>query len=1087
MSNEHRPASALPTGTVTLLFTDIEGSTTLLQRLGDAYRQVLQDHNSLVRAAIQVGTGQELQITGDAFFVVFARAKDAIAGAMAAQQALLKHPWPDGVSIKVRMGLHTGEPALSGDGYVGLDVNRAARIASAAWGGQIVISRTTRALIEHDMPEHVTLRDLGYHRLKDLEHPEHLYQVLHPVLPLEFPPLRSLDTLPTNLPRRLSSFIGRDRELQEVKRLLTSTRLLTLIGPGGAGKTRLAVQVAGDLLDGFAHGAFFVELAAVSDSSLVTQAVASVLGVREEPGRPLQATLTTYLRGRHLLLILDNCEHLVETVAELADTLLQTAPRLQILCTSREALGIAGETAFRVPSLSLPDPRHVPPVDALTQYEAVRLFVERAADVVPGFTVTEQNAAAIIQICRRLDGIPLAIELAASRVKVLTVDQIAARLDDRFRLLSGGPRTALPRQQTLKAAMDWSYDLLTAQEAAVLRRLAVFSGGCTLDAAEVVCAGDGVERDDVLDLITRVIDKSLVMVEGDGPEVRYRLLETVRQYGRDKLMESGEASAARARHMEWFASLAERAAPELQKATQATWLPRLDAEQDNARAALEWACSNGRAETALRLSIASWWYWTIRSHITEGREWFEKALALPSGPHELRVIAMGAAAIIRMFGADIAGATALAEEAIALARPIDAPQAVILANAVLAMVNSARGHHKEAAAHANEALRVLRPLNLAWETAAVLSVLGQIVFDLGDYAQADTVLKQSLQMFSDLGDRWGIAFAQRWLGLLARHRGDYAEAEALQQQSLALSQELGHPWGVATSLMTLALVPLRQGDYARAQDLLEQSLAMLDDAADLATTATVRYYLGLTWFYRGDHVRAVPILDESLRTLRKLGVPDGAAQALTTLGRVALQQDDPDRATAMGEESLALLQESANRWPRGYALRLLAAATLRRGEFDRAEHLAQESLSIFGDLGDKWAVAWSLVLLGEIALGRGDYGAASTKLVESLEIRKATGDRLGIAECLEGLSAVDVHYGRAEQAARMLGAAEAAREKIGTPLPRADTGRYATCVAAVRERLTPDAFAVAWAEGRGLVPDAAAASAMEYAHSPSRS
>jgi predicted ATPase/class 3 adenylate cyclase len=1087
MASDQQTHHAPPAGTVTLLFTDIEGSTTLLQRLGDRYQQTLEDHNRLVREAIRLYGGYEVDTAGDAFFVAFERARDAVACAVAAQQALQRHPWPDGVSVHVRMGIHTGEPTPSHEGYVGLDVNRTARISAAAWGGQIVLSRTTRALMENDMPEAVTLRDLGYHRLKDLEHPEHLYQVLHPALAAQFPPVRSLDALPNNLPRRLSSFIGREQEIKDVKRLLGATRLLSLIGPGGGGKTRLALQVAGDVLDSFAHGAFFIELAGVNDPSLVTQAVASALGVREEPARPLQATLTTFLRGRNILLILDNCEHLVEVVATLTDALLQAAPRLQIMCTSREALGIAGETAFRVPSLSLPDPRQPVSLERLRQFEAVRLFTERAADVAPAFALTEQNAAAVAQICRRLDGIPLAIELAASRVKVLTVEQIAARLDDRFRLLAGGPRTAMPRQQTLKAAMDWSYDLLTVQEAAVLRRLAVFIGGCTLEAAEVVCTGEGVAPLDVLDLLTRLVDKSLLVVEGTDHEVRYRLLDTVRQYGRDKLVESGEAPAARTRHMEWFLALAEEAAPELHTAAQAVWLPRLDAELDNLRAAIDWACADTRTEAALRLSIALWWYWTIRSHTTEGSDWFNRTLALPSGPAPVRALATGAAAILAMFAGNIPLATGLADEAVALARSVEAPMAIVLSKTVLAMVGTARGHHEEAALHANEAVRLARPLDQPWETAGVLAILGEIAYNVGDFAEADRLLREALALYSRLGDRWGIAFAQRWLGLLARNRGDYADAEARQQQSLALNQELGHPWGVASSLMALALVPLRQGDYARAQSLLEQSLAMLDDASDLATTSHVMYYLGLTWFYRSDRARAVEILEESLRRFRAIGVPDGAAEALTTLGRLALQEDDAARAGALAEEALSLVRGSANRWPLAYALRLQAAVLLRQGDGDRAERVASESLAIFREIGDRWAIAWSLGLFGEIALSRRDDDTARSKFVESMEIRRATGDRLGIAECLEGLAGIAVRDGRAEQAARMLGAAEAIREAIATPQSLADQGRYGECVSAVRRCLDPERLAEEWAKGRAMSPEAAADYALDDARVPLKS
>ncbi|MGH7427376.1 MAG: ATP-binding protein, partial [Candidatus Methylomirabilaceae bacterium] len=394
----------LPTGTVTFLFTDIEGSTVLLQHLGDAYQRVLEDHRRMLRTAFQASGGREVDTQGDAFFVAFLRAVDAVDASVTMQKAVLEHQWPGGEQVRVRMGLHTGEPAVSDGGYVGLDVHRAARICAAGHGGQILLSRTTRDLVEHDLPEDVVLRDLGRHRLKDLAHSEHLYQVLHPVLPTDFPPIRSVATRSIGLPRRLSSFIGRETEIVEVRRLLATTHLLTVVGIGGAGKTRLALQVADQVVEEFPHGVYLVELAQVTDPSLVAQAVAASLGVREDPGRPLIESLKGHLQTRRMLLVLDNCEHLVDTVAALATELLGAAPGLKLLCTSREALAIAGEAAWRIPSLSVPDPRRALDRNALETYEAVRLFVERAAEVVAGFVLTEQNAPAIVQICRRLDG-----------------------------------------------------------------------------------------------------------------------------------------------------------------------------------------------------------------------------------------------------------------------------------------------------------------------------------------------------------------------------------------------------------------------------------------------------------------------------------------------------------------------------------------------------------------------------------------------------------------------------------------------------------------------------------------------------------
>ncbi|MGH2376730.1 MAG: adenylate/guanylate cyclase domain-containing protein, partial [bacterium] len=435
--------AALPSGTVTFLFTDIEGSTRLLQHLGDAgYADVLAEHRHMLRAAFKAEGGQEIETQGDGFLFAFPSARGAVLAALAAQRALNTHPWPQDASLRVRMGLHTGEAVAAADGYIGLDVHRAARICAAGHGGQILLSQSTGNLIDPASSAHTGLRDLGLHRLKDLQRPERVFQLVHPDLPADFPPLQSLDSLPNNLPRQLTSFVGREREMAEVRRLLFTTPLLTLTGPGGCGKTRLALQTAAELLEEFADGAWLVDLAALSDATLVAQTIASSLGVREQPGRPVLTTVTDYLRRRRLLLVLDNCEHLIAGCAEVAAALLRACPHLRILVTSREALRVGGELVWPVPSLSTPDPERPPAVDILTRYEASRLFVERALAVNREFSVA--GTAAVAQICRRLDGIPLAIELAAARTNVLTVEQIAARLDDRFHLLTAGSRTAPP-------------------------------------------------------------------------------------------------------------------------------------------------------------------------------------------------------------------------------------------------------------------------------------------------------------------------------------------------------------------------------------------------------------------------------------------------------------------------------------------------------------------------------------------------------------------------------------------------------------------------------------------------------------------
>ena len=522
-----------PTGTVTFLFTDIQGSTSLWESDPDAVRPALARHDQIVRQAITQHSGYVFKTVGDAFCAAFPTAPEALQAAHMAQLALTDETWQTETALRVRMALHMGNAEERDGDYFGPPLNRVARLMAAGHGGQTLLSAATQELTRDALPSSASLLDLGPHRLKDLGRPETVFQLLHPSLPAEFPPLSSLDnpSLPNNLPQQVTSFIGREAQVAQVKALLTKTRLLTLTGAGGSGKSRLSLQVAADPLDGEGDGVWLVELAGLSDPALVPQAVTGVLGVQEAAGKTVQQALVDWLKPKRLLLILDNCEHLVAACATLAADLLRNCPNIHILASSREPLAVAGEQTYRVPSLSLPDPKQAQTVEGLSQYEAVRLFIERAQAVQPSFSVTDASASAVAQVCFHLDGIPLAIELAAARVRSLSAEEINARLDNRFRLLTGGLRVALPRQQTLRALIDWSYDLLTETEKSLLRRLSVFAGGWTLEAAEVVCAGEPVEDFEVLDLLTALVDKSLVVAEPAGDGTRYRLLETIRQYG----------------------------------------------------------------------------------------------------------------------------------------------------------------------------------------------------------------------------------------------------------------------------------------------------------------------------------------------------------------------------------------------------------------------------------------------------------------------------------------------------------------------------------------------------------------------------
>ena len=586
--------TSLPSGTVTFLFTDIEGSTKLAQQYPDAMPGMIARHNEILNQSIQAHDGYVFLTVGDSFCAAFHSASDALSAALDAQRCLFGEPWVQ-AAVKVRMGLHTGTAQISEDGqysgYTTLALTQ--RIMAAGHGGQVLLSGAARELVRDSLPEGTELIDLGEKRLKDLLRPEHLYQLNIFGLPVVFSPLKTLDALPNNLPIQLTTFIGREKEIVDVKRDLELHRLVTLTGSGGTGKTRLSLQVAAELLEEFDHGVWFVELAPLSDPDLIPRTILSTIGIIEQRGKTSLEVLQEYLQDKRILILLDNCEHLIEASASLVNTLLSAAPGLKILASSRESLGVRGEASYPVPSLALPDIKHLPIVEQISAYEAVRLFIDRASLVAPHFMVDKDNAPFIAQICYRLDGIPLAIELAAARVKVLSVEQISMRLDDRFRLLTGGSRTALPRQQTLRALIDWSYDILTPNEKTLLRRLSVFASGWTLEAAEDVCSGDGLGTYDVLDLLTQLVNKSLVVLieHTQSGETRYRMLETIRQYAREKLLASGDSERIHDRHLAYFVKLSERAEDELYRTNQTFWFNKLDDEFDNLRMALEWALS----------------------------------------------------------------------------------------------------------------------------------------------------------------------------------------------------------------------------------------------------------------------------------------------------------------------------------------------------------------------------------------------------------------------------------------------------------------------------------------------------------------
>jgi predicted ATPase/class 3 adenylate cyclase len=786
--------------TLAFLFTDIEGSTSLWEQDAERMRLALARHDALARAAVEDHHGTVVKMTGDGMHAVFRNPLDAVAAALDLQLALADPSATSGIVLKVRCGMHLGIVERRDNDYFGAPVNRAARIMSAAHGGQVLVSQATAELILDRLADGVALRDLGLVRLRGLADPEHVYQMVYPQLRQDFPALRSLEATPHNLPQQGTSFVGREREAEEIAKLLESARLVTLLGPGGIGKTRLSLQVAVDVMDGYPDGVWFVELAALSDERLVAQAMASVVGVKEEMGRPVVEALIKFVSDRQLLLILDNCEHLVHACAELAAQLLRAANKVSILASSREHLNVAGETTYPVPALAIPDADSKIALAALTQYEAVRLFVDRAAMVLPGFVLSEGNANAVIDICRRLDGIPLAIELAAARVRALSVKGIAVRLSDRFRLLTGGHRTALPRQQTLRALIDWSYDLLTEAERILLRRLAVFAGGWTLEAAEAVGAGAGIDQANVLDLLTALVEKSLVAIETSCG--RYRLLETVREYAQDRLNDSGGGDATRAQHLAFYLALAEGARPGLKGSEQATWLARLDAERENLLAAHAW-CDRAESggELGLRLVYGAQPYWLRRGVLESGHRAIAEALARPSAQirNLLRCKALFAAGWLDYYMGRYASARRHLEEDLSIAKEI-----------------------------ADEAM-----------VAMVLQPLGMASLGQGDLPKARQYLEEALVLAREQGDKRQIAAALNALAQLTRLQGELERAEPLYENVLAFMRELGDRESIAFALLNLTMVSIGRRNADRAQRSLREASAIADEIGSMPAGQSV--------------------------------------------------------------------------------------------------------------------------------------------------------------------------------------------------------------------------------------------------------
>lgn len=772
----------------TFLFTDIAGSTSLWEREPDKMRPALARHDQIVRGAVEDHHGVLVKSTGDGIHAAFSDPADGVAAAVALQRALADPAHTAGVRLSVRCGLHAGVDERRDGDFFGVNVNRAARIMSAAHGGQILVSQTVTDLLGSRLPG-VSLRELGAVRLRDLAGPERLWQVVVEGLRHEFPALRSLEVTPNNLPQQLTTFVGREREILEIQQLLGSGRLLTLCGMGGLGKTRLALQAAADVVDAYPDGVWFVELAAVDDARLVPQVVASVLGVKDVAGKSVTEALLGFAKDRTLLLLLDNCEHLGAACAELAVQLLQSGPGVRILATSRESLHVRGEMTYPVTPLSVPSAARGVSLDVLRSFESVGLFLDRAAAAQAHFKLTEANACAVVDICRQVDGIPLALELAAVRLRAMSVQDISTRLQDRFRLLTGGDRTALPRQQTLRALIDWSYDLLTEPERLVFRRLSVFAGGWTLEAAEDVCSGGAMDRAGVVDLLAQLAEKSLVALEPTTG--RYSLVETVRQYAQEKLAASGEQPALRSQHLAFFVAVAERARSELIGPLQAEWLTRIDRDAENLLSAhASCALDPAAGSAGLQLVTGLKQYLHRRGLLGLGQRLLAEALAHPG----------------------------------AQARDLERSRALF----TLGQICNFLGRFDEALAHLQDSLAIGRELGDRQQVAASLQPLGIVLTAKGDLAAARSCYEEAIVLAHEIGEKWKIATALNNRAQLHRLEGELDAAQRLFEGALALFRQLGDQESTAITLLNLAMIGIYSGAVDDARAMLLETLKIID-------------------------------------------------------------------------------------------------------------------------------------------------------------------------------------------------------------------------------------------------------------------
>ena len=1013
----------LPSGMVTFLLTDVEGSARLWEAAEDVAPAAIARHYELLDAAITLhgGVRPVEQGEGDSVVGAFAKASEALSAALDIQRAFAEEHWPGGRTLRVRVALHTGEANLREEGnYFGPTIIRCARLRQITHGGQTLLSGVTHDLVAEYAPDGVTFRDLGTHRLKDLGRPERVWQMCHPDLEIDFPPIRSLDVIPNNLPLQLTSFVGRATELDELRRVLESWRLVTLTGSGGCGKTRLALQVAAELVDQCADGAWWVDLSAVNHRDRVASAVARVLGLREEEGRPLIDTLAKQLAPLELLLVLDNCEHLLDACAPIVESLLRAAPRLRMVATSREPLGAPGEQVWRVPSLD--------------EETAARLFVERASQVRPGFAPGPSEKETVREICHRLDGIPLPIELAASRVRMMHPARIAAALDDRFRLLTGGGRTAIPRQQTLEASVAWSYDLLDDYERALLRRLSVFAGGFTLEAAEHVCGTDPLDEYAVLDLLTRLVDKSLVQVEHiAADEDRYRLLETIRIYAGQRLIEAGEADATRDRHATFFLEMVERAEPELAVADGPVWLSRLERDHANLRAALDWMDATRAHGPFLRLVTALTLFWEMRGHLAEGGRWFARALAHDDGPSSVRARALWGATHVAMYGDDFETAARRGPEALAMAEVAEDEWATARALNVLGYMQLFTDP-ESARAGLERSIELGRKIGDNWAVADGLKMITVAWLMQENHSEILRTAEELRRVAADLDNKFFLAWYHCVLGWTAVRRGELKAARQELHTSLSYCREVGEPVTAGVASFLLAEAELLTGNYQEGEEQLQTFLSRAGATGGATAVPFAYLALGTIWLARGELERARNLLKPLVEQMRAFDLPLFVSWGLCVVG----------------------------------------AGLLTAGEYRLASSALQEATDQAGRLNNQWLLALAKFHAGQLARRRDDSHTAEDLHHEALAHRLQEGFNPGLADSLEALATIAADHESFAEAARLFGAASALRRALRLARWPVEEAEYDAKISQTRGALGDSAFEAAWAEGEQLGVEEAA-------------